>query len=80
MKKINLYLLNEHNEALYFWTKEVAEKKIKNVTLLHVDPHDDLAIPGVLEESSFKNLNSVRRLSKNSTIGNFIVPALFSSI
>jgi len=28
-KPINLYLVNEHNEALYFWSKEVLEKNLE---------------------------------------------------
>jgi len=79
-KQINLYVLNEHNEAFYFWSKEVTQKSLKNITLLHVDAHFDLSVPHRLNKSVLFDMRAIRKCSKNFlNIENFIIPSLFTA-
>ena len=46
-KCINVGLVDDHNEALNFYYKLIARKKIpfKGLCLVHFDSHPDLALP-----------------------------------
>lgn len=73
-KKIPIYVVEEHNDALKFIYSAIGGKKlpVSGVTLLHLDSHPDLLISRQLKGSDAR---SGRKLLSHLEIENWIVPA-----
>jgi hypothetical protein len=84
MKKIPLFIFEEHHEAFFVWNYSVMNKIIQasNNVLLHVDEHSDMGVPNF--NKSMKFLNSLKALHDFTytelAITDFIIPALFQGI
>lgn len=85
MKKVPLFIFEEHHEAFFVWNYSLKNELISrfNNTLLHVDEHSDMAVPHF--NYSIKllkdNLQNIYDFTYNElTIANFIVPAIYQGI
>lgn len=67
---IKAALVNNHNEAFYWWWKS----KLEKATLFHVDGHDDMDEANVNDK--ILSENDYRQL----TIANFICPAVYHGV
>lgn len=74
-KKIPIYVVEEHNEALQFIYSAIGGKKlpVEGTTLLHLDAHPDMLIDRKLKG---KEARSGRNLLPLLQIENWIVPAV----
>jgi hypothetical protein len=86
---VPIYILDEHNEAFYFWHKARAEDRRNGpLDLFHVDAHDDMGRPGAFRkslyppgESSADSLEYVRDFAATELHnGNFIIPAVLAGL
>jgi|SRR3989344_892063 len=68
--EIKTALVNDHHEAFYWWWKS----KLQNVTLFHVDAHDDMRTANV--DFKLKAAEDYTQLK----IANFICPAVHHKI
>jgi flagellin-specific chaperone FliS len=85
MKKIPLFIFEEHHEAFFVWNYSVMNNLIKksNNTLLHVDEHSDMAVPkfNYSINSIQDKLQKLYEFTYNElTIANFIVPAIYQGM
>ncbi|MDJ0690284.1 MAG: UPF0489 family protein [Xenococcaceae cyanobacterium MO_188.B32] len=85
MKKIPLFIFEEHHEAFFIWNYAVMNKMINssNNILLHVDEHSDMSVPKFNHsiKSIEDDLISLYKFTYNElTIANFIVPAIYQGI
>ncbi|XP_045448945.1 UPF0489 protein C5orf22 homolog [Melitaea cinxia] len=73
-KKIPIYVVEEHNEALQFIYSAIGGKKLplEGTTLVHLDAHPDMLIDRKLKG---KDVRSGRKLLPLLQIENWIVPA-----
>lgn len=73
-KKIPIYVVEEHNDALKFIYSAIGGKKLplSGITLLHLDSHPDLLISRQLKGSDAR---SGKKLLAHLEIENWIVPA-----
>jgi hypothetical protein len=85
MKKVPLFIFEEHHEAFFVWNYSVKNELISrfNNTLLHVDEHSDMAVPHF--NYSIKllkdNLQNIYEFTYNElTIENFVVPAIYQGM
>jgi hypothetical protein len=85
MKKIPIFVFEEHHEAFFVWNYAAKNKLIQRFgnTLLHVDEHSDMAVPHF--NYSIKlikdNLQKIYDFTYNElTIANFIVPAIYQGM
>lgn len=68
-----LIVMDNHNHAFYFWY-EAYQKWQKPATLIHVDQHKDMRIPGKLFQG--KTLEEAYQYTQYElNVGNYIVPA-----
>ena len=85
MKKVPLFIFEEHHEAFFVWNYSVMNKIIQasNNILLHVDEHSDMAITVFNKSLRFIN-NDFKALHdftySELTIASFIIPAVFQGI
>lgn len=85
MKKVPLFLFEEHHEAFFVWNYSVMNKLIEPFgnLLLHVDEHSDMCIPQFTDSinSVTKNLRCLYEFTYSQlTIANFIIPAVYKGI
>jgi hypothetical protein len=84
MKKIPLFIVEEHHEAFLVWNYSVRNKiiQVSNNVLLHVDEHSDMAVTGF--NKSIKSINTLEALQDFTytelTIATFIIPAIYQGI
>ena len=85
MNKVQIYILEEHNEAYLIWYYAIHEgliKKCKNI-LLHIDQHADMDLPIFNTSIRYRN-DSLKEIQKFTyeelSISNFIVPAVYEGI
>ncbi len=85
MKKVPLFIFEEHHEAFFVWNYSVINKIIQasNNVLLHVDEHSDMAVRGFNKTINLSN-NDLKLLHDFTytelTIASFIVPAIYQGI
>lgn len=75
--KLNIHIVEEHNQALNAIYNEIGRKNIKfdNLTLIHFDSHPDLGLPSnILADSVFNK----HELLDNLSIENWILPAFYA--
>jgi hypothetical protein len=85
MKKIPLFIFEEHHEAFFVWNYSVKNKLIPRFenTLLHVDEHSDMAVPHFNYSINLlnDNLQDIYDFTYNElTIENFIVSAIYQGM
>jgi len=85
MRKIPVFIFEEHHEAFFVWNYSVMNNLMKksNNTLLHVDEHSDMAVPKFnYSINSIQNkLQELYEFTYNElTIANFIVPAIYQGM
>ena len=85
MKKIPLFIFEEHYEAFLVWNYSLLNHLISqsNNTLLHVDEHSDMAVPkfNYSIHSIQDKLQKIQEFTYNElTIANFIVPAIYQGL
>jgi hypothetical protein len=85
MKKINLFIFEEHHEAFFVWNYAVIKKILpkSNNVLLHVDQHSDMAVPkfSYSIKSLQDSLSNIYQFTYSElNIGNFIFPAIYQGI
>lgn len=81
--KPNIYIIDNHNHALYRWYDELLKWNIKKwSTLIHIDQHADMWIPQNPISQNIYNLQENEQLdyiykytNTECNVGNFIVPA-----
>lgn len=84
MKKIPLFIFEEHHEAFFVWNYSVMNKilQVSNNVLLHIDEHSDMAVTGF--NKSIKSIDTLKALQDFTytelTIASFIVPAIYQGI
>jgi hypothetical protein len=77
-KKIDAYLFDNHNHALYFWYLARKEGKIGNNNLLiHIDEHSDMRDPeNYISSDDSQILEKVfDYVNFTLNVGNYIIPA-----
>ena len=79
---IPVYLIEEHNEAFYYWGFAVQQGYMnkKGNTLFHIDHHDDLESGGYFRDfrEPFQSLEERKKFTYEELgIADFIVPALY---
>ncbi|MBN2399940.1 MAG: UPF0489 family protein [Candidatus Aminicenantes bacterium] len=86
-QSINLYRINEHNEAFFYWQKSRLEGIIdENSDIFHIDAHDDMARPRLFRNSLYPSpgtdpLDHYERFAREElTIANFIFPAVLGGV
>lgn len=74
----DIYIVDNHNHALYFWIQYISSDQHNDVQLLHIDQHSDLNIPKQsIDRTRQKNLSYIRTYTNHiCNIGNFIPPFL----
>jgi hypothetical protein len=85
MRKIPVFIFEEHHEAFFVWNYSVMNNLMKksNNTLLHVDEHSDMAVPkfNYSINSIQDKLQELYEFTYNElTIANFIVPAIYQGM
>ena len=85
MKKVPLFIFEEHHEAFFVWNYSIMNNLIPrfNNTLLHVDEHSDMAVPHFNYSINFlkDELQKIYEFTYNElTIANFIIPAIYQGI
>jgi hypothetical protein len=85
MKKVPLFIFEEHHEAFFVWNYSIKNKLIPrfNNTLLHVDEHSDMAVPHFNYSINLlnDNLQDIYNFTYNElTIENFIVSAIYQGM
>lgn len=85
MKKVPLFIFEEHHEAFFVWNYSVMNNLIKNFnnTLLHVDEHSDMAVPkfNYSIKSIQDKLQNIYEFTYNElSIANFIVPTIYQGM
>jgi hypothetical protein len=84
MKKIPLFIVEEHHEAFLVWNYSVMKKiiQVSNNVLLHIDEHSDMAVTGF--NKSIKSIDTLEVLQDFTytelTIATFIIPAIYQGI
>ncbi len=82
-----IYIMDNHNHALFFWFKEIFEQKInKPIELIHIDQHSDMRIPDKsldlqtdwkIQQNKNKVLKKIWDYTNYAVnIGNYIQPAI----
>lgn len=85
MKKVPLFIFEEHHEAFFVWNYSVMNKIIQgsNNVLLHIDEHSDMAMT-VFDKSLKLINNDLKALHdftySELTIASFIIPAVYQGI
>ena len=72
-----IYIMDNHNHALYFWTKYMlSQKNVADLTLRHIDQHSDLNSPRTLIDTLQRHdLDYIWRYTNfECQISNFIKP------
>lgn len=86
---IPVYIVDEHNEAFYYWQKAKYDGLIREpLDLFHIDAHDDMGRPQSFrssiyspKESANANPEYCRDFSHNELRNdNFIIPAVLSGV
>ena len=85
MKKIPLYIVEEHHEAFFVWNYAILTEVIEdcNNTLLHVDEHGDMEVPrfNTSIKSIRESLQSLYTFTYDELgITRFIIPAIYQGI
>lgn len=85
MKKVPVFIFEEHHEAFFVWNYAVMNQLIQRFdnVLLHVDEHSDMDVPRFnYSINSIKdNLHKLYEFTYNElTIANFIIPAIYQGI
>jgi hypothetical protein len=75
--KFNIYVVEDHNDALEKIYKEIGSKLIQfnNLTLIHFDSHPDLGLSRTLNDEQVFNKDL---LYSNLSIENWILPACYA--
>jgi hypothetical protein len=73
----NVYVVEDHNDALDCIYKEIGARRLKfsNLVMIHFDSHPDLGIPINLDADLVFNKD---RLFENLSIENWIIPAVYA--
>lgn len=75
-ENLNIYIVEDHNDALEYIYKEIGTKRIKfsDLTMIHFDSHPDLSLPDINADDVF----SKKKLFDNLSIENWICPAVYA--
>lgn len=75
----DIYVIDNHNHALYCWQQTVASLPHKKTLLVHIDQHSDMATPAI-SFSNFVALTGTEDIARYTNefvqVGDFIRPAL----
>lgn len=80
---INIYVMDNHNHALYCRYKALHEWVIiKWLPVIHIDQHSDLwEAPSLIDRSKEQDLNYIASyVNEICNVGNFIKPAIISGL
>lgn len=78
-RKVEITVIDEHQEALLFWAEALSAGKIqKGGVLLHVDAHHDMLTPKLSRSAYTSDL--VGFTERQLDIGDFIIPAVMRGI
>ena len=86
MKKIPLFIFEEHHEAFFVWNYSILNQIIQssNNVLLHIDEHSDMAFPVLNKSLKLINNNNLKLLHdftySELNIASFIIPAIYQGI
>lgn len=77
----NIYIMDNHNHALYCWYKALYDGTIQKwLSVIHIDQHSDLSqAPSPIDEVQEKSLDYIAQyVNEVCNVGNFIKPGLAS--
>lgn len=81
--EVSVYVMDNHNHALYCWYRELLAGKIEKwLPLIHIDQHSDMKDPvRWIDEERENDLSSIATyVNEVCTIADFIQPALRSGL
>ena len=75
--KFNIYVVEDHNDALAENYKEIRAKRLSfsNLVLIHFDSHPDLGIPNLNADLVYET----DKLFESLSIENWILPAVYAN-
>lgn len=75
IKDKNIYIVDNHNHALYIWYHAYFQGQIQKwILLLHIDQHTDMNDNNIIIQN--KNQDEIFKVTQKCTVGNFILPAV----